>query len=148
MKFYVSGPVVEYINEQELIGRAYWIIEQILKKSGHSVALPLRSRDIDTLAPRDFFNAVQGMIGESNGVITVLVDKDQSGPVEATVASTKGVPQCVIDLGGGIVRLIIGLPYVSDVSVNQISSIDDVSKVIPPLIEQFLKKLGGQGKVR
>jgi hypothetical protein len=136
MRFYVSGPVVDEVDKRDVLGRVYLTIERVLK--GHDVSLPLRSRDLDGLAPVEFVKTIDGLIGSSNAVITVLVDNDQSGPVEATIASHRLKPQCMMDMSAGAARLLRGLPQVTEVA--RITP-QDLEAQVTQAVERFLKVL-------
>jgi hypothetical protein len=93
------------------------------------------------LSPPDFFRAVSEMIKSSDGVITVLVDADQSGPVEATIASSVRKPQCIVDGSSGAVRLLKGLPGITEVSKIATA---DLEAQVRGTVERFLKTLNSR----
>jgi nucleoside 2-deoxyribosyltransferase len=114
MRFYVSGPVVEELKKENLLDAIYLVVES--KLSGHQVDLPLRSRDIDKLAPKNFYNAVFNMIKAADGVVAVLAADDKSTPVETTIASMLSKPVCIMEVSSSAPRLMQGLPGVVDVT--------------------------------
>ena len=139
MKFYVSGPVVDELNEKELVGRIYLLIEKILK--GHQVELPLRSRDLDKLSPTRFYDSVRKLIKKSDGVISVLAGEDLSGPVESTLASIRKKPQCMMEMSASAPRLLRGLPGMVDVTtINEKDG--NLEQQVRRCLESLLKDLG------
>jgi len=136
MQFYVSGPVVDELNNKDALGRIYILIEKILH--GHKVDLPLRSRDLDKLSPEKFYSSVFDMIARSDGVISVLTEGDQSGPVESTVASFKHKPQCIMEMSATAPRLLRGLPFVVDVTNLESKELEPQVRAC---LERFLKSL-------
>jgi len=109
--------------------------------AGHSVELPLRTRDLDNLGPTKFCSAVYDMIKASDAVITVLAAQDQSGPGEAVIASTLHKPQCIMEMSGSAPRLLQGLPHV--VGVTKIKPGDlgpQVSEAIDRLLRDLLSR--------
>ncbi|MEH2569082.1 hypothetical protein V1289_008709 [Bradyrhizobium sp. AZCC 2289] len=81
------------------------------------------------------------MIKSCDGVITVLVDADQSGPVEATIASSVRKPQCIVDGSSGAVRLLRGLPGVSEVSKF---TTPELESQVRGIVERFLKTMNSR----
>jgi hypothetical protein len=139
MKFYVSGPVVDELRDKDPLARLYVLIEKLLK--GHRVELPLRTRDLETLSAGAFYQEVFKMISSSDGVICVLMEGDQSGPVESTIASLNGKPQCIMEISAAAPRLLRGLSNVIDVRKLEMGTVLMEGEVRAS-IQALLKHLG------
>jgi hypothetical protein len=138
MHFYVSGPVVEQLKGQSEIEIIYALIEKHLKDKGHSVELPIRSSGLNELSPANFFKITSEKIKSSDGIIAVVNEKDQSGPVEATLAFHFQKPMCVVEMSRYIPRLIRGLPGIIDGIVIKPGDLD---AEIAEMIRRFLRNL-------
>jgi hypothetical protein len=120
MKIYVSGPPTSSLKEaKDPHAMIYKVIAEILEENGvgYEVEFPIRNPELDMLGARDFFAEMSKKIDGAERVITVFQEGDQSTPVEATLAATKGKPQIVLELRdfqktAGAPRLIRGLPGV------------------------------------
>jgi hypothetical protein len=137
MRLYVSGPVVDVLDSKRRLDRIYMTIEKYF--DGHVVELPLRSRDLDTLPPGQFYKAVYDLIKSSDGVVTVLTTRDQSGPVEATIASVVDKPQCIMEMAGTAPRLLRGLPNVVDITLLKGGPVEPQ---VHNALDRFNKNLG------
>ncbi len=112
---YVSGPTTESLGDKSLHARIYIEIKKAVD-GRHEIIFPLRSDKMASLRAADFFKETARLIGSSDGVLTVLVPKDQSTPVEAATAALNDKPQCVFaTFGNWPPRLIEGLPHVMNV---------------------------------
>lgn len=137
MNFYVSGPVVKELSDKDRMASLYLLIQGLMQK--HKVTFPVRSAEMDNLAPTDFYRRVAKMISESDGVISIITDRDQSGPVESTIASREHKPQCIMEISSSAPRLLRGLPNVID--VRKIEGLDGLAQV-RSCLEMLLKSLG------
>jgi hypothetical protein len=108
MKFYVSGPVVESLNDKTASAYVYSFLKEYL--AGHFVELPMRSPKINDLSPSAFFKETFERIKSCDAMFAFLTEGDQSGPVEAAIAYHLHKPLCVVEMGGRAPRLIGGLP--------------------------------------
>jgi hypothetical protein len=135
MKIYVSGPPVDSIDgSKEQYAYIYSLIREIANGE-HEVIFPIRTTQLAKLDPRAFFEEISRRIGGAEAVISVIVAGDQSTPVEATVASTKGKPQSVIQIDHAP-RLVQGLPKIVD--IIKISS-DDPKEQVRSIIENLTR---------
>lgn len=137
MRFYVSGPVVEALEGRSALEATYKIIRDYL--SGHTVELPIRIKSLDELSPESFYQTIFDKIKSSNGVIAILADNDQSGPVEAAIAASLYVPLCIIDMSKYAPRLIRGLPQ--KVKITKVDS-GDLYKQVTSAIGPFVSLIG------
>lgn len=107
---YLAGPVV---NERDSEGVAA-LYEQLAKTAtmyGWVCRKPLRTKELDTLEASAFTQQIAERIRHAAHIVYFWQPGDDSGPVEATLASIMRKPFDIVVVGRGVVpRIIRGLP--------------------------------------
>jgi hypothetical protein len=143
MKIYVSGPVVDSLDDKKLplISSIYRLIERKVPRS-YELDLPVRTAELSKLSANEFYETIQKQISLADGVFTVLAPYDQSTPVEAATAAINNKPQCILALTD-VPRLIAGLPNIIEISPVDKDKLEDQ---VGYLVDRLLGELGQKDK--
>lgn len=121
---YIVGPVPRSGATGQALHDFYGLVERELASFGWAAAPPRSEGELQRMSPEVFAREIFQRIKDSDGMVTVLAEGDQSAPVEATFGAVNGKKQLIVaDSPERVPRIIRGLPNVIGV-VSHLNTTD------------------------
>lgn len=134
---YVAGPVFPGVPgrlEGELPGFYNFLKSEIESLGGGEAIVPKRDHELSRMPAEDFYRAIFQRIKESSGMVTVLVEGDQSAPAEAALGAVNLTRQLLVaEFPERVPRILRGLPFI--VGVANLRALTEIRSGLAQLLK-------------